>query len=97
MAAVKTCVTCAFFVSSKAGGEYGKCSRIWKEEPVISPVTGKKSRGEHWFASTMRSNDCGENGEWWEPNSVELTWRKPKQQREKQDGWWVRTVKRVLS
>ncbi len=90
----KTCITCAFFVDNGATKEYGKCSRVWKEKPQVHLVTGKKTSGEFWFASTMRGHECGPQGNWWESNKpAPKTSDKPK---EKRDGWIVRTIKRIL-
>lgn len=66
MGELKICVTCAFYETNR-DPEYGRCTRVWKTEPRDNPVTGRREKGDHWFASTQRcsAGECGPTGRLW--------------------------------
>lgn len=72
---VKFCKDCKFYMLTWVDrlfgmNRFGKCGqKVWKDEtPRIDYlITGKKEPDQYYFASTMRTYDCGSDAKYYEP------------------------------
>ena len=71
---VKFCKDCKFyklnFIDRLLGWDrHGQCSRSSYEDvsQIDYMITGRRGKVRYYYASTMRSYDCGTEAKWYEP------------------------------
>ena len=70
---VKFCVNCKHFLDSTIDTKYGKCSLFLKKDTHINYLVIGVIHNEYYYCSTMRENECGEKGKYYEQKLKNIT------------------------
>jgi hypothetical protein len=69
----KFCIDCKHFIPDRNDDIYGKCSLFLKKNTHINYLVKGVIHNEYYYCSTMRENECGEKGKYYEQKLKNIT------------------------